>query len=204
MALTAQSLLAELDATLGQASDSWRGAVLRRIADLFVGGAESYRDEQTALFGDVLSRLMQNADREALAELSSRLAPLGNAPEQVVRSLARHRGPAVCGPVLEQAQTLADKDLAEIAMSDRIEQHLLMKIAARPQLGEATTDALLKRGLAEIARMIAANPHACISEAGFARLVSGVNGDKSLAAVLAARTDMPAELQPFLAAVLNR
>ncbi len=106
--------------------------------------------------------------------------------------------------MLEQAQALADNDLAEIAQSDRTEQNVVMKIAARPQLGEATTDALLKRGLGEIARMIATNPDARVSEAGFARLVSGVNGDKSLAAVLAARPDMPAELQPFLAAVLQK
>ncbi len=41
-----------------------------------------------------------------------------------------------------------------------------------------------------------ANPHARISEAGFARLVSGINGDKSLAAVLAVRTDICSRFSP--------
>ena len=45
MSLTTQGLLAELDTTLPRA-DSWRGASLRRIADLFVSGAEIYTDEQ--------------------------------------------------------------------------------------------------------------------------------------------------------------
>jgi hypothetical protein len=42
MSLTPQALLAELDATLPQASESWRGTVLRQITDLFLNSAELY------------------------------------------------------------------------------------------------------------------------------------------------------------------
>jgi hypothetical protein len=71
MSLTPQALLAELDATLPQASESWRGAVLRQITDLFLNSAELYSDQQVALFDAVMSRLIMGVDRAALAELSS-------------------------------------------------------------------------------------------------------------------------------------
>jgi uncharacterized protein (DUF2336 family) len=110
MSLTPQALLAELDAALPQASESWRGAVLRQIADLFVNGAELYSDQQVALFDAVMGRLIMGVDRAALAELSSRLAGVANAPVNVVGSLARHLDIAVCGPVLERAEAVPDKD----------------------------------------------------------------------------------------------
>jgi len=102
----AQSLLAELDTAVAGGSDAWRGAALRRIADLFLSAADVYGADQVALFGEVMVRLADNADRLSLAELSGRLAPIARAPLNVLRSLARHADIAVCGPVLEQAAAL--------------------------------------------------------------------------------------------------
>jgi hypothetical protein len=65
-------------------------------------------------------------------------------------------------------------------------------------LGEVLTDVLIKRGNAEIQRKIIGNPAAAISETGFARLVMGVNGNKDLAAAIAQRQDLPAELRVWL------
>ncbi len=39
MALTTQSVLSDLDATLPQATDAWRSTALRQIVELFVSGA---------------------------------------------------------------------------------------------------------------------------------------------------------------------
>ena len=204
MTLTSQAVLAELDTTLPQASESWRSTALRQVVDLFLSGAEIYSNEQIALFDEVMRRLIPSADRLLLAELSNQLAPLGNTPVKVLGMLARHMDMAVCGPVIEQAKAVPDKDLAEAADRDRVDLHLLMKIAARPQLGETVTDVLLKRGNAAIQRSIIDNPNARISEAGYARLVMGLNGDKNLATAIAARDDLPAELRPWLAATLGQ
>ena len=65
------------------------------------------------------------------------------------------------------------------------------------------TDVLLKRGDAQIRRGIIANTEARISESGYARLVAGLNGDKKLAAAVAAREDVLAELKPFLNVTLE-
>ena len=55
MTLTAQTLLAELDTTLSEVSQDWRTAVLRQIADLYLGGADLYSKDQVALFDAVMS-----------------------------------------------------------------------------------------------------------------------------------------------------
>ncbi|MGH6672007.1 MAG: DUF2336 domain-containing protein [Xanthobacteraceae bacterium] len=203
MALTAQSLLCDLDARLPQTSESWRSTALRQIADLFVSGAESYDGEQTALFDEVMGRLIKKTDRAQLAELSGVLAGIDNGPTKVLASLARHVDPAVFGPVIERAKALPDDDLVEIADKDRIDPNVLAKIAARGELSEPITDILLKRGNAAVRRKVIGNPKARISEMGFARVVSAINGDKALAAAIAARPEMPAELRPFVDAALN-
>jgi uncharacterized protein (DUF2336 family) len=203
MSLTPQALLAELDATLPQASESWRGAVLRQITDLFVNGAELYSDQQVALFDAVMGRLIMGVDRAALAELSSRLAGVANAPVNVVGSLARHLDNTICGPVLERAEAVPDKDLVEAADRDRVDPSILTRIAARPRLSETVTDILLKRGSQAVQRTIIDNPNARISESGFARVIMGLDGDKSLAEAIAARNDVPTELRLWLVETLS-
>jgi uncharacterized protein (DUF2336 family) len=204
MTLTPQALLAELDTTLPQASEPWRCAVLRRITDLFLSSAELYSAQQVALFDAVMSRLIAGVDRTTLVELSCRLAGVANAPANVLGSLARHLDISICGPVLEQAKAVPDKDLAEAADRDRVDPNILAKIAARPQLGEAVTDVLLKRGSPAIQRAIIDNPNAHISEGGFARVIMGVGGDKDLAGAIAARSDVPAELRLWLTETLSQ
>jgi uncharacterized protein (DUF2336 family) len=203
MSLTPQALLAELDATLPQASESRRGAVLRQITDLFVNGAELYSDQQVALFDAVMGRLIMGVDRAALAELSSRLAGVANAPVNVVGSLARHLDITICGPVLERAEAVPDKDLVEAADRDRVDPSILTRIAARPRLSETVTDILLKRGSQAVQRTVIDNPNARISESGFARVIMGLDGNKSLAEAIAARNDVPTELRLWLVETLS-
>jgi uncharacterized protein (DUF2336 family) len=204
MTPTARSLLAELDATLAQAPETWRRDALRRIVDLFLSGAESYSGDHVAVFDDVMLKLIRNMDRAQLVELSNKLAPVDNAPAKVIGNLARHSDSTISGPILTQAKGLPDRDLAEIIDKDRTDPNLFGKIAARPNLGEPITDVLLKRGNAAIQRKIIDNPNARVSEAGFARLIMGLNGDKDLAQAIAARKDVPAELRLWLTATLSK
>jgi hypothetical protein len=66
---------------------------------------------------------------------------------------------------------------------------------------------LLKRGNAAIQRALLENPNARISEDGFARVVMdldmGLDGDKSLAQLVASRQDLPAGLRPRLNEILS-
>jgi uncharacterized protein (DUF2336 family) len=204
MTLTPQALLAELDATLPEATDAWRGDVLRQITDLFMGRPEAYSGRQVALFDAVIGRLIAGMDRDALGELSGRLAAVANAPVNVVGSLARHPDIVVCGPVLEQSKRVPEKDLAEAADRDRVDANILARIAARPELSPAVTDVLLKRGNQAIQRKIIDNPNARISDGGFARVIMGLGGDRDLAQAIAARKDLPSELRLWLVDLLSQ
>lgn len=204
MTPAAQTLLAELDTTLVQAPATWRRGVLRRIADLFAAGAEGYSTEQIALFDLVMSRLIRNADRGLLAELSNKLAPLDSGPPEVLGRLAGHADIAVAGPVLAGAKALPDDSIVAVIDTERVEPNLLSKVAARPALSEAVSDILIKRGSGSIRRKIVDHPNAAISEKSFAKLVIGINGDKELAAAITARQDLPEDLRLWLDKVLEQ
>jgi uncharacterized protein (DUF2336 family) len=108
----------------------------------------------------------------------------------------------VAGPLLEKSRMLTEADLIEIADKERRDPVLWSTIAAREGLSEAVTDILIRRGNAAVARKIIDRPDAPISEASFARMVTSVEKDKDLAAAIAKRSDLPAELRPWLDAAL--
>ena len=66
------------------------------------------------------------------------------------------------------------------------------------QIGEPIVDALVERGIPDLTLKLVRNENARLSEMAFVKLVNRAKGDKNLAAGLAERKDMPAELQPFL------
>jgi uncharacterized protein (DUF2336 family) len=132
-----------------------------------------------------MSLLLPGVDRLTLAQLSDRLADLDKPPMRVVASLASHPDPDVCGPVLERSKTLPDNILVDALERERLDPKLPAKIAARAEV----TDCLLKRGNAGIQRTLLENPHAQISEGGYARIIMGLDGDANVARLVAARPD---------------
>jgi uncharacterized protein (DUF2336 family) len=202
MTSAAQPLLIELDTVLTRAPPAWRNTTLRRLTDLFLVDAASYSDDQVAVFDDVISRLIEKSDRRTLIDLSTRLAQVQNAPCRVVGTLARHADILIAGPMLGKSNVLTDADIVEIADKERRDPNLLAMIAARPQLSVAVTDVLIRRGNAALVRKIIDRTDAPISESSFARMVTSVENDKELAAAIAKREDLPAELRPWLDAAL--
>ncbi|MBX9776534.1 MAG: DUF2336 domain-containing protein [Xanthobacteraceae bacterium] len=193
-------LIAELDSTLQRASNSHHLSMLRGVTELFVNGADAFADEHIAVFDDVIGRLIDKADRQALAELTSRLVSVGNAPANVIDRLARHDDIAVSGPILQKCN-VKDLTLVEVAGS-KGEKHLAA-IAGRPEISEAVTDVLVGRCTIETARRITDNKGASLSEVGFVKLINRAKGDKALAAAIESREDLPPELQPFLKLTLE-
>ena len=85
--------------------------MLTRITDLFVGGASRYSDEQIGVFDDVMVRLVSTIEAKARAKLAHRLAPIANAPSNVIHLLAFDDDIDVAQPVLEQSERLEDPRL---------------------------------------------------------------------------------------------
>jgi len=192
----AQSLIAELDATLRRTSVSRQLEMLRNVTNLFLVSAKYLSGDQITVFDDVMGRLIEKTEAPALVELSAKLAPLNNAPVNIIGRLSSNDDISVSGPILEKSNLLNDQMLAEIAGTKR--QNLLVAIAGRPQVSEIVTDVLVERGNSEVAHKVVANTGASISELGFVKLIGQAKNDKTLAAAIADRKDLPPELIPFL------
>ena len=185
----AVSLIPELEDVVRHGTRAKRVDALQRITALFLDGAKSYSDAHVDLFDDVFGLLIEEIETKARAELSRHLAPVGNAPVKVLRTLANDDDIAVAGPVLKYAPRLGEIDLVGVAKTKS--QAHLQAISARPTLGEAVTDVLVRRGDREVARCVADNRGAQISQDSFVSLVRRAEDDGILAEKVGLRPDIP-------------
>jgi uncharacterized protein (DUF2336 family) len=183
------SLLVELEDAIKSGSQDKRVETLRRVTDLFLSDADRMNEAQISVFDDVLVHLIQRIETRALVELSGRLAPVDNAPIEVIRNLARSDEIVVAAPALTQSARLTTDDLVEIAQT-KSQGHLLA-ISGRAQLEEAVTDQLLSRGDREVKHTLAKNAGARFSDSGFGVLVNSAATDESLAKSIGVRLDLP-------------
>jgi uncharacterized protein (DUF2336 family) len=183
------SLIPELEEVVQRGSRHKRVETLQRITALFLAGASRYSDLQVDLFDDVFGRLIEEIESRARAELANCLAPVRNAPIKVLRTLAHDDDIAVAGPVLKLAPRLQEADLIDLAKTKG--QAHLQAISTRQVLGEAVTDVLVRRGDREVARNVAGNRGARISEAGFSGLIQRAESDGILAEKVGLRPDIP-------------
>ena len=196
MTTEARTLMDELDTTLVSASDERQLSILRRVTDLFLNRSQDYSGDQISVFDDVIVRLIERSEHSALIELSNKLAPIGNAPVNVVVKLSQQDDIAVSGPILELSPAVPEHTLAEIAKT-KGQQHLAA-IAGRPKIGEAVTEILVDRGNSEVACKVTNNQGARFSEPGFVKLIKRAKNDRVLAQAVAI-VDVPANVLVRLA-----
>ena len=182
------SLFPELEDVVQHGSAEKRAETLRRITTLFLDGAASFNADHIALFDDIIGCLIEEIEAKALAELARRIAPIANGPAGVISALATSDDIAVAGPVLKQAR-IADPDLMRIAET-KGQAHLLA-MSTRLGINEALSDILVERGNRDVARSIANNRHAQLSNYAFATLVRRAEQDGVLAEKVGMRTDIP-------------
>jgi uncharacterized protein (DUF2336 family) len=186
------SLIPELEEALAHGGAEKHGEMLRQITTLFLAGADSFNEDHIRLFDDVFGRLIEEIESRAKAELSNRLAPIANAPIELLRRLAKDDDITIAGPVLAQSPRLEEKDLVDIA-STKGQAHLLA-LSGRDQLQANVADVLALRGDRNVVRNVADNPSAQFSETGFSRLVKRAQHDGTLAESVAQRPDIPDHL----------
>lgn len=185
------SLIAEIESAIASGSADKRIDTLRRITDLFMVRPDDYSDEQLEVFGDVISRLAEQIEAKARAELARRLAPVNRAPVAVIRKLACDQSIDVAEPVLRQSPRLTDDDLLGVAQSQG--QDRLLAISKRATVSEAVSYVLVTRGDQDVVRSVARNEGAKFSHAGFGKLVERSVGDDELAVSVGMRGDVPKE-----------
>ena len=182
-------LIDELEDAIASGSPERRLTSLWGVLELFMQGASRYSDEQVALFDDVILRLAAEIETKAKAKLARRLAPVGNAPVKVIRTLALDDDSSVACPVLSGSERLEDADL--VATAKTKSQDHLNAIAQRKSLSTAVTDVLVHRGDHRVVHAVAQNAGARFSDAGFGKLVARARGDDTLALRIGERRDIP-------------
>jgi len=182
-------LISELEDAVRRGSQDKRTETLRRVTDLFLGEKERLSEEQVQVFDEVLGHLIARMEATALIELSERLAPIANAPINVVHTLARDDEIAIAGPVLSLSDRLTTPDLIEIALA-KAQSHLLA-ISKRHSLSESLTDVLIERGNRDVISKLAENAGAQFSERAYVRLVDQPELDETLLEKLGLRLDIP-------------
>jgi uncharacterized protein (DUF2336 family) len=188
----AHTLLDELELNLAGRPNSRRFTVLQKLTELFLDGADSYSSESISVFDDLMSRLIERIERQALVELSNKLAPVERPPQKVIGRLSQDDDIEIAEPVLRQSPVISDRDLVHIARTKS--QNHLYGIAQRTRISEPVADVLVDRGDSRVAGEVAANTGAQFSRWGFSRAVERAETDESLAIAVANREDLPADL----------
>jgi uncharacterized protein (DUF2336 family) len=126
------AVIGELESALKDGSSAKRIETLRRVTDLFLDDADRLNEQQVKIFDDVLMHLIERIETKALVQLDSALAPVDNAPIEVIWRLADDDHIEVAGPVLVRSARLSDDDLVRIA--ERKSQQHLLAISGRASL----------------------------------------------------------------------
>jgi uncharacterized protein (DUF2336 family) len=199
------SIVDEVETAINACSAEKGLETAKRMTELFLSSVGAFNGEQIELFDNVLDRLVRTIEiraiadvsaRMALAEMSSQLAPIVQAPPSVIRRLARNDEIAIAGPVLAESARLSVEDLVEIAET-KGEPHLLA-ISDRWWLKEVVTDVLLARRYPAVSRRIINNPGARVSAAGFTIILAQAETDPELAVETGIRVDLPSDLRQQL------
>lgn len=190
--LTAPSLIDELESTMRQGSAAQRASMLQRVTNLFLQHAPAYNEEQVALFDEVMLRLVRRIEQHALVQLSSQLAPVDNAPVQLVNLLASDDDIEVSRPVIQQSPVLTDEALIAIA-SSKSQEHLAA-IAGRAHVAEKVTDVLVERGDSAVTLKVTGNAGARFSRHALMKVASRATDNAELSETIARRPDVPPDV----------
>jgi uncharacterized protein (DUF2336 family) len=186
-----RSLIDDLEVAITQRDIASRAEILRRITDLFAAGSVNYGGEQTALFDDVMGRLVNEIDHSARVAFGERIAMLSKSPPKITRNLALDDSIDVAGPVLKRSESL-DEDTLILGAKTKGQDHLFA-ISQRSRLSENVTDVLVERGDQKVVISTAANAGARFSDFGYTKLVSRSKNDSELALLVWARPEIPRE-----------
>jgi uncharacterized protein (DUF2336 family) len=192
------AFIKEIETAIAGASVDRRGEMVRKITDLFLSKADEISADDLSVFDDVITRLAAEIEQHARLLLGRRLAPVRNAPPQIIRLLAFDDSIDVAGPVIAQSARLDDKTLIEIAKK-KGQAHMLA-ISQRGSLSEAVTDVLVELGDREVVLNTVDNYGASFSDHGFEVLVNRSEGDDVLAEFVGSRPEIPGPLLTILVA----
>lgn len=176
----------DIEEQLRHSDPQKRQAILHSLTDLFLSSAPQLDEAGVEVFDNVFDFALDEPGTASLIDISTRMAPVPNAPTGLIKRLANDSEIAVAGPVLSQSPRLSESDLCEIARA-KGNTHLLA-ISARKHLTSPVTDILIDRGDDDVARNVATNETAQLTERGVSRLMERAKADETMSAGLRMRS----------------
>ncbi|MFT4954382.1 MAG: hypothetical protein ACI8U3_000753 [Brevundimonas sp.] len=146
-----------------------RHALLKRLADVVSLPASRVNAFERSVVGDLLVEMLRLATPEDRRRVAVRLAPLGEIPDSLARLLLRDE-PEIAGVLIEQSAALSDSDLMACAAEAGMEHRFLL--AARRNLSEVVTDALLVHNEPAVIEAVLRNTTARLSQTAVEAMVS--------------------------------
>jgi uncharacterized protein (DUF2336 family) len=182
-----KSFLRDLDEAVSRGTPESRAKALWHTTDLMIAGR--FSDDEIWTFGEVVTRLAEEIEVAARAQLSEKLARFDRAPANIIHKLAFDDSIEVAGPVLRESRQL--ETYALVANACTKSQAHLLSISKRENIEERVTDELVTRGNQEVVNSVATNNGARFSDFGFLHMVKRAEGDSILAEQLGLRKDIP-------------
>lgn len=185
--IESKSFLDDLEEAVARGTPESRARALWHTTDLMIAG--DFSDDEIWTFGEVVTRLADEIEVAARAQLSERLAHFDQAPVNIIHKLAFDDAIEVAGPVLRDSKQL--ETYALVANACTKSQAHMLSISKRETLEERITDELVKRGDQDVVNSVASNTGAKFSDFGFLNMVQRAEGDSILAEQLGLRKDIP-------------
>lgn len=184
----ATSAIPELDAIVKGGDPRRQADVIRKISDLFAQGAAHFQPKHVELFDGILIGLVPLVEIDTRARLAEQLAPIPNAPPELVGLLVHEDEIAIAGPLLRSSPLIDEPTLIEIAGAKG--QGHLFAISERATLSPPVTDVIVTRGDRDVVRSVAGNSGAQFSSSGYSGLIHRASDDGSLALAIGRRHDI--------------
>ncbi len=181
------SFIDDLEEAVARGTPASRARALWHTTDLMIAG--NFSDDEIWTFGEVVTRLADEIEVAARAQLSAKLAHFDQAPVNIIHKLAFDDAIEVAGPVLRESKQL--ETYALVANACTKSQAHMLSISQRETLEERVTDELVKRGDQEVVKSVASNNGAKFSDFGFLNMVQRAEGNSILAEQLGLRKDIP-------------
>lgn len=184
----------EIDRLLSLAanrSKDSRNELASAMVDFFMHPDERLSDQQRALMGDVLAKLISEIEMDVRRNLADALVRSGIDLPDLIHALAND-DIRVAQPLLQTSPLIRDNELIEI-VKHRSEEHRLT-VAMRRNLSEEVTDALVERSGPDVIERLLRNQDSTLSRRAMEFLVAESRRQDRFQEPLVARSDLPVDL----------
>ncbi len=172
-------------------SQKSRTILVTTINDLYSDEEALLTEQDRAIMVDIIRQLIHEVEVSVRHTLAERLAEQGDAPEDLVVTLANDEI-EVAHAILIKSEVLKDPELIEIVQYRTMEHQVA--IAIRPKISERVSDALVGTDNEEVITTLLSNEGALISNTTMGHLVEQSGRVTGYQKPLVQRHDLPNEL----------